>query len=102
RRAQDELEAAAAHKLPHLIELGDIRGEIHGHTNWSDGTATLQEMAEAARQRGYTYWCVTDHSVGLGVTGGLDGERLLAQAGEIAALNQHYADQGIDFRLLRG
>jgi DNA polymerase (family 10) len=59
-------------------------------------------MAEAARQHGYAYWCVTDHSVGLGVTGGLDGERLRAQAEAIAALNQEYIDQGIDFRLLRG
>jgi DNA polymerase (family X) len=59
-------------------------------------------MAEAARRRGYRYWCVTDHSVGLGVTMGLNGERLKAQAQEIAQLNQEYADERIDFRLLRG
>jgi DNA polymerase (family 10) len=102
REAQGEIEAAAAHKLPKLIEIRDIRGELHGHTDWSDGTATLREMAEIARNRGYAYWNVSDHSVGLGVTGGLDGDRLAAQAAEIATLNREYAEQGHTFRLLRG
>ena len=102
REGQGEIAAAREHKLPNLIIVGDIVGEIHGHTDWSDGQATLVEMAEAARHRGYRYWCVTDHSVGLGVTGGLDGERLHAQAKEIAALNEKYAADGVDFRLLRG
>ena len=102
REGQGEIAAAREHKLPNLITVDDIVGEIHGHTDWSDGQATLVEMAEAARHRGYRYWCVTDHSVGLGVTGGLDGERLHAQAKEIAALNEKYAADGVDFRLLRG
>jgi DNA polymerase (family 10) len=102
REGQGEIAAAREHKLPNLITVDDIVGEIHGHTDWSDGQATLVEMAEAARHRGYRYWCVTDHSVGLGVTGGLDGERLHAQAKEIAALNQQYVADGVDFRLLRG
>ncbi len=102
REGQGEIAAARAHALPNLIQVDDIRGEVHGHTDWSDGSATLEAMAEAARSRGYGYWCVTDHSSGLGVTGGLDGERLHAQAEKIAALNQKYAEEGIDFRLLRG
>jgi DNA polymerase (family X) len=102
REGQGEIAAAREHKLPNLITVDDIVGEIHGHTDWSDGQATLVEMAEAARSRGYHYWCVTDHSVGLGVTGGLDGERLHAQAKEIAALNEKYTADGVDFRLLRG
>lgn len=102
REGQGEIAAAREHKLPNLITVDDIVGEIHGHTDWSDGQATLTEMAEAARHRGYRYWCVTDHSVGLGVTGGLDGERLHAQAKEIATLNQQYVADGVDFRLLRG
>ncbi|MBI1294558.1 DNA polymerase/3'-5' exonuclease PolX [bacterium] len=102
REGQGEIAAAREHKLPDLITVDHIVGEIHGHTDWSDGQATLVEMAEAARRRGYRYWCVTDHSAGLGVTGGLDGERLHAQAKEIAALNEKYAADGVDFRLLRG
>lgn len=102
REAQGEIEAAAAHKLPNLIQIDQIRGELHGHTDWSDGAATLRQMAETARSRGYAYWNVSDHSVGLGVTAGLDADRLRAQAEEIAALNREYAEQEYDFRLLRG
>jgi DNA polymerase (family X) len=102
RQAQGEIAAAARHELPTLIEIDQIQGELHGHTDWSDGKGTLRQMAEVARRRGYRYWCVSDHSVGLGVTMGLDGERLKAQAQEIALLNQEYSEQGADFRLLRG
>lgn len=102
RENRGELQAARAHTLPKLVELSDIRGELHGHSTWSDGTASIEAMAEVARARGYQYWAVCDHSIGLGMVGGLDGERLRQQAAEIARLNQHYADQGLDFRLLRG
>ncbi|HXF62262.1 MAG TPA: DNA polymerase/3'-5' exonuclease PolX [Caldilineaceae bacterium] len=102
RTNRGEIEAALEHRLPKLIELKDIRGELHGHTTWSDGAADIEAMAEAARSRGYEYWSVSDHSVGLGMVGGLDAARLLAQAEEIARLNRAYAEQGINFRLLRG
>lgn len=102
RENRGEIQAAQENTLPKLIELSDIRGELHGHTTWSDGKATLAEMAATAQARGYQYWNVADHSVGLGITGGLDGERLAAQAAEITTLNQQWADGGIDFRLLRG
>lgn len=102
RENRGELQAARTHTLPKLVELRDIRGELHGHSTWSDGTASIEAMAEVARARGYQYWAVCDHSVGLGMVGGLDGERLRQQAAEIARLNQHYADHGLDFRLLRG
>lgn len=102
RENRGEIQLARAHKLPTLVTLGDIRGEVHGHTTWSDGTADIAEMAEAARSRGYAYWSVSDHSVGLGMVGGLDAERLQAQAAEIAQLNGQWAEQGVDFRLLRG
>jgi DNA polymerase (family 10) len=88
--------------LPKLIEIGDIRGELHGHSRWSDGTAPIAEMAKAAMALGYVYWGVCDHSVGLGMVGGLDGERLAAQAEEIAQLNAQYEREGLNFRLLRG
>ncbi len=102
RENRGEIAAALHHALPKLIELGDICGELHGHSTWSDGAATIAAMAEVARRRGYQYWNVSDHSVGLGMVGGLDAGRLQAQAGEIAGLNEQYEKSGADFRLLRG
>jgi DNA polymerase (family 10) len=102
RENRGEIQAARERKLPQLIVIDDIRGELHGHTTWSDGTASVMEMAETARQRGYSYWGVTDHSVGLGIVQGVDGERLRRQREEIDAANRHFAAQGIDFRLLQG
>jgi DNA polymerase (family 10) len=102
RENHGEIAAARARKLPNLITIEDIRGELHGHSTWSDGTASIAEMAAAAMERGYSYWAVCDHSVGLGMVGGLDGERLAAQAAEIAELNASYERDGINFRLLRG
>jgi DNA polymerase (family 10) len=88
-----ELDAARAGTLPELVEVGDLRGDLHAHTTWSaDGKSTLEEMAAAARARGYAYLAVTDHSHYL-----RDG-RLEAQTVEIDALNNRLAP----FRLLRG
>lgn len=102
RENRGEVQAARDHKLPRLIELSDIRGELHGHSTWSDGAASIAEMAAVAIARGYSYWGVCDHSAGLGMVGGLDAERIAQQAKEIAALNAEWAAAGIDFRLLRG
>lgn len=102
RENRGELEAAAADKLPKLIELDDIQGELHGHSNWSDGTAEIADMAQAAQARGYRYWALCDHSTGLGMVNGLDADRIAEQAVIIRKVNQEYADAGIDFRLLRG
>ncbi len=102
RENRGEIDAAKRRTLPTLLEVGDIRGELHGHSTWSDGTASIAEMGDAARSRGYSYWNVADHSAGLGMVGGLDAERLRQQAIEIAAVNQTYVEAGIDFRLLRG
>ncbi|MCB0186525.1 MAG: hypothetical protein KDE31_19790, partial [Caldilineaceae bacterium] len=102
RENRGEIQAARNHELPRLITLDEIRGELHGHSTWSDGTASIEEMAAVARGRGYDYWALCDHSVGLGMVGGLDGERLAEQAKEIARLNEGYAAEGSNFRLLRG
>jgi DNA polymerase (family 10) len=102
RENRGEIQAARQHKIPRLVELPDIQGELHGHSTWSDGAASIADMAAVARGRGYRYWAVCDHSVGLGMVGGLDGERLHQQAAEIAALNEAWQQTGIDFRLLRG
>lgn len=102
RENRGEFQAASKGELPAPLELADIRGELHGHTTWSDGSASVMEMAQAAQARGYSYWTVSDHSIGLGIVQGVDGERLQRQALEIAAVNRHFAEQGVDFRLLQG
>ena len=99
REGRGELEAAARHELPLLVERPNIRGELHAHTTWSDGTAGVAEMAQAARSAGYRYFAITDHSAGLGIANGLDVERLRQQRQEIDAFN---AQCGPDFRLLQG
>lgn len=98
REATGEIELAERGAIPRLVELSDIRGDLHVHTNWSDGQNTLEEMAEAARKLGYEYLLVTDHSAGLGVAHGLDRDRLNHQLEEIATLNRKFSG----FRLLAG
>lgn len=102
RENAGEFEAAAAGKLPRLVELDDIQADLHMHSTWSDGKASIREMAEAARARGYSYMAITDHSAYLGVTNGLDAARLREQAKEVAAINAEYAARGQRFRILRG
>lgn len=102
REDAGEFEAAAAGRLPRLIELADMRTDLHMHSTWSDGKANIRTMAEAARARGYSHIAITDHSAFLGITNGLDGARLRQQAAEVAALNAEYAAAGIAFRILRG
>lgn len=77
RENQGELEAAAAHRLPSLIEQSDLRGDVHMHTQATDGRNTILEMAEAALARGYSYIAITDHSKNLAMTNGLDDARAL-------------------------
>ncbi|HEX77790.1 MAG TPA: DNA polymerase/3'-5' exonuclease PolX [Dehalococcoidia bacterium] len=98
REDTGEVELAEQGLLPRLIEPADIRGDLHIHTNWSDGHNSIEEMAIAARELGYEYLAITDHSAGRGAARGLDQERLLQQVEEIKELNQRL--QGI--RLLSG
>ncbi len=72
-----EIEAAARHELPRLIEQGDLRGDLHMHTTATDGHNTIREMAEAALACGYRYIAITDHSKNLAMTNGLDEQRAL-------------------------
>jgi DNA polymerase (family X) len=81
-----------------LLELADIRGDLHCHTTWSDGRASVLELGEAARDRGYEYVAVCDHSPSVGVVPGLTADDLRRQADEIAAANERLAP----FRILRG
>jgi DNA polymerase (family 10) len=91
REDRGEIEAAASGSLPVLITLGDLRGDLHSHSDWSDGVHPIEVMAEAARRRGYTYQVLTDHSQGLGIANGLDPERVEQQRTIIAALNARFA-----------
>ena len=100
REQSGEFEAARAGRLPRLVELSNIKADLHMHSTWSDGKAGIREMAEAARARGYRYMAITDHSAYLGITNGLDAARLRQQAAEITALNAEFAADG--FRILRG
>jgi DNA polymerase (family 10) len=83
-----EIEAAANHTLPVLIELSDIRGDAHMHTVETDGRNTIEEMAEAARGRGYEYMAITDHSKNLAMANGLTDARALAHIERIRAVEK--------------
>jgi DNA polymerase (family 10) len=87
RERTGEIEAAAEHRLPALVERGDLQGTFHCHTVWSDGTATIQEMAEAAQKLGFSYLGIADHSQSLTVASGLTPERVRAQQAEIDKVN---------------
>ena len=82
-----EIEAARKGELPHLVTLGHIRGDLHTHTNETDGRHTMREMAEAAHAMGYEYIAITDHSKRLAMTHGLDEARLAQRIEEIDRLN---------------
>jgi DNA polymerase (family 10) len=98
REDHGEIDAALAHALPSLITVADIRGDLHTHTNWTDGRDTLEAMARRAKEKGYAYMAVTDHSPGLGLTMGLNAERIAARQAEAAKLNEMLAP----FRILVG
>ena len=98
REDRGELAAAQAGTLPTLVAWENIRGDLHAHTDWSDGAGTLEEMAEAARARGYRYLVISDHTQSLGVANGLTVERLQQQRAEIDRLNEQWDD----FTLLQG
>jgi DNA polymerase (family 10) len=88
REDRGEIEAARAGKLPRLIELKDVRGDLHCHTTTTDGRASLEDMAFAARSRGFEYMAVTDHSKRLTMVHGLDEKRLAGQMADIDRLNK--------------
>lgn len=88
RENRGEVEAAEQHRLPQLITLGDIRGDLQMHTTASDGDHSLEEMSQAAKGRGYEYIAITDHSKSIRVAGGLDEGRLVEQIEAIDRLNE--------------
>jgi len=95
RENHGEIEAAAEGRLPELVELEDIRGDLHMHTTETDGRATLEEMAEAARERGYAYIAITDHSKALAMANGLDERRAVEFARRVREIGRDGASPHI-------
>jgi DNA polymerase (family 10) len=88
REAQGEIEKAEQGTIPGLVELSHIKGDLHTHTEWSDGHDCIEELARAALDLGYQYIAVTEHSAGRGIAHGLDVDRLREQVSEIKTLNK--------------
>lgn len=91
-------ERPLAHEPPVLLELDDVRGDLHSHTTWSDGRASVEEMGRAAMARGYAYLAICDHTPAVGAVRGLTADDVRRQSAEIAAANEVLAP----FRVLRG
>ncbi len=99
REDRGEVEAALEDRLPKLITLDDLVGELHTHSDWSDGSCTLEEMVKAAQELGLQYLAITDHSQSLGVARGLDADRLRQQR---EAINEIQDAVGDGIRILQG
>ncbi len=97
REARGEIEAAQNGKLPDLVKVEELKGDLQMHSTWSDGSAELEEMARAAMERGYEYIALTDHSVSVGIANGLDEERFRRQWKAIDELNEELKP----FRILK-
>jgi DNA polymerase (family X) len=98
REGMGEIEAAARRELPELVTFDDLRGVLHCHSEYSDGSATIEEMANAAKERGWSYIGISDHSESAFYAGGLKRDRLALQHDEIDRLNAAMED----FRILKG
>ncbi|MGY5875264.1 MAG: DNA polymerase/3'-5' exonuclease PolX [Candidatus Thorarchaeota archaeon] len=99
REDRGEIEAAQKDELPELVTLDDIRGDLHSHTDQSDGINTIEEMLEAAAAKGYDYYCVSDHTQSLTIANGMDEARLLKRIDEIDDLN---ASGRWEMKILKG
>ena len=102
REDTGEIAAATDKLLPRLIIPSDIRGALHNHTTLSDGDASLEQMADAARNIGWNWLGIADHSQSLKIANGASAEDLLAQGVVIKQYNSAWADEGVDFRLFHG
>jgi DNA polymerase (family 10) len=102
REDRGEIEAAKAGKLPNLITRSDLQGDCHTHSDWSDGHFTIEQMAAEARERGLHYQVLTDHTQSLTIANGLTPQRVEQERRVIGELNESFARDGLDFRLLHG
>jgi DNA polymerase (family 10) len=90
REDRGEVEAGLAGTLPRLVTRTDLRGDCHSHSDWSDGVHSIEQMAQAARGRGYSYLVLTDHTVSLAIARGLSLERVEMQRAIVAGLNSRF------------
>jgi DNA polymerase (family 10) len=102
REDAGEFAAAEKRELPRLLEWTQLKGSLHNHSNWSDGRGSLEEIAAYMEELGCGYWAITDHSKSSFQANGLQPERLREQIKAIGALNEKFAAEGADFRLLTG
>ena len=102
REDTGEISAAGEEALPRLIVPSDVKGALHNHTTLSDGDATLEQMADAARNIGWNWLGIADHSPTLKVANGASAEDLLAQGRQIKQYNEAWSNEGVDFRLFHG
>ncbi|MEK7115069.1 MAG: DNA polymerase/3'-5' exonuclease PolX [Patescibacteria group bacterium] len=102
REATGEVDASRHNKLPRLIGYDDLRGDLQIQTTWSDGAASIEEMAREAMKRGLEYILITDHTKRLAMTKGLDEKRILEQMAEIDDLNLKFKINNLKFRILKG
>lgn len=102
REDRGEVEWFADHESMSLVEEQQIRGVLHAHSTWSDGTCSIREMAEACMERGYEYLGITDHSRSAAYAGGLSADEVRRQWEEIDELNRAFKEEGRDFRIFKG
>jgi len=102
REDKGEFDAGEAGKIPRLIEWTNLKGSLHNHSNWSDGTESLEEIAAYMSELGCDYWAITDHSRSSFQANGLDEMRLRKQIAEIGRVNRELEADGNSFRLLSG
>ncbi|MDO8664718.1 MAG: DNA polymerase/3'-5' exonuclease PolX [Candidatus Liptonbacteria bacterium] len=99
RENSGEIELALKHRLPKLVGYGDLQGDLQTQTNWTDGSDSIEDMAQAAIKTGLKYIAITDHTKGLAMTGGLDEKRILKQMAEIDRVNKKFAGK---IKVLKG
>ncbi|MDD5012812.1 MAG: DNA polymerase/3'-5' exonuclease PolX [Candidatus Pacebacteria bacterium] len=102
REGEEEIELAQKHQLPKLIELNNIKGDFHCHSNWNGGENSIKEMTEKAISLGYEFLGITDHTQSLKIENGLNEKRLIEQRKEINSINEELKKQGINFKVLQG
>lgn len=102
RTDSGEIEAAMKHKLPHLVSYGSLKGDLHTHSNWTDGEYSIEAMARAAMKLGQEYIAITDHTRFLTVAHGFNERRLGKQGLEIDVLNKKFRAEGNKFRIIKG
>jgi DNA polymerase (family 10) len=102
REDRGEIEAAQEGRLPKVVQESEIKGDLHVHSRWSDGTSSIEEIAKASQKRGYQYVAICDHSKSLRIAHGLDESRLMKQIEEIDQINEKLEEKFRNFRVLKG